>query len=83
MWGIQALYKIFIQIYLCNTLFISQTKQRNVNLCHLHKDGEEDDCDDGSEEQVLDLTVGQQEPQRECDGATEPTVSNDKLVLFG
>lgn len=74
---------MFIQIYLCNTLFISQTRQRNVNLCHLHKDGEEDHCDDGSEEQVLDLTVGQQEPQRERYGATEPTIGDDELVLFG
>lgn len=56
---------------------------RHVNHPHLHKDSEEDDCDDGSEEHVLRLIVGQQEPQWEGYGASQATVGNDELVLFG
>lgn len=55
---------------------------------YLHKDSEEDDRDDGSEEHVLHLIVlhlivGQQEPQWESYGASQATVGDDELVLFG
>lgn len=57
--------------------------RRKGKLDHLHKDSEEDDGDDGGEKEVLDLTVGQQVPQWERDGAPQPTVGNNELVLFG
>lgn len=50
---------------------------------HLHKHREEDDCDDGGEEHVLHLAVGQHEPQREGYGPSQATVGHDELVLFG
>lgn len=57
--------------------------KEELDISHLHKDGEEDDGDDGREEHVLHLAVGQQEPQREGDGASQATVGDDELVLFG
>ena len=50
---------------------------------HLHKDGEEDDGDDGSEEHVLCFTVRQQESQREGYGTSQATVGHDELVFLG
>lgn len=54
-------------------------KERN----HLHKDSEEDDRYDGSQEHVLHLALRQQVPKREGDGAAQAAVGNNKLVLFG
>lgn len=57
--------------------------KEELDISHLHKDGEEDDGDDGREEHVLHLAFGQQEPQREGDGASQATVGDDELVLLG
>lgn len=50
---------------------------------HLHKHGEEDDGDDGSQEHLLHLALGQQEPQWEGYGTSQATVGHNELVLFG
>ena len=52
---------------------------------HLHKDGEEDDSDDGSEEQVThgEVLLVQEVAQGEGDGPSQASVGNDELVLGG
>lgn len=63
--------------------FIADKTEKCKCPSHLHKDSEEDDGDDGGEEHVLPLVVGQQEPQREGDGTSQATVGHDELILFG
>lgn len=50
---------------------------------HLHKDGEEDDGDDGGEEQVAHgkVLLVQEVAQGEGDGAAQAPVGDDELVL--
>ena len=52
---------------------------------HLHKDGEEDDGDDGSEEQVThgEVLLVQEVAQREGDGPSQAPIGDDELVLGG
>lgn len=52
---------------------------------HLHKDGEEDDSDDGSEEQVThgEVLLVQEVAQGEGYGPSKTPVSDDELVLGG
>lgn len=52
---------------------------------YLHKDGEEDDGDDGREEHLSHwkMIFIQQEAQGEGDGSSQATVGYDELVLGG
>lgn len=49
--------------FLCHVVFVIHLYPKYSCYSHLHEDSEEDDGDDGSEEQVLDFIIVQQEPQ--------------------
>lgn len=53
------------------------------NDTHLHKDGKEDDCDDGCDKHVphWEVVLVEQVDQGESDGSTQATVRYDELVL--
>lgn len=69
--------------FLCHVVFVIHLNPKYSCYSHLHEDSEEDDGDDGSEEQVLDFIIVQQEPQWEGYGTSQATVGNNELVLFG
>lgn len=69
--------------FLCHVVFVIRLNPKYSCYSHLHEDSEEDDGDDGSEEQVLDFIILQQEPQWEGYGTSQATVGNNELVLFG
>lgn len=70
-------------LFLCHVVFVIHLNPKYSCYSHLHEDSEEDDGDDGSEEQVLDFIIVQQEPQWEGYGTSQATVGNNELVLFG
>lgn len=69
--------------FLCHVVFVIHLNPKYSCYSHLHEDSEEDDGDDGSEEQVLDFIILQQEPQWEGYGTSQATVGNNELILFG
>lgn len=72
---------------MCPLLWQSQGPQGGLlpPVQHLHKDGEEDDGDDGCEEQVThgEVILVQEVAQGEGDGPPQASIGDDELVLGG
>lgn len=58
-----SLCPAYTSLFLCHVVFVIRLNPKYSCYSHLHEDSEEDDGDDGSEEQVLDFIILQQEPQ--------------------
>ncbi len=74
---------VLVKSNLMQTQKCKYLSHETLDLSHLHKHSEEDDCDDGREEHVLHLVVGEQEPQWEGNSTSQATVGHNELVFFG